>query len=80
MIDDYVNMLQDELDYSNEEVIKLEKQVSNTQKDLQEKTIEEKTWGNLKEKKQLLFQEKSKLEEQAKLDDLVSSRYYYSTR
>lgn len=80
MIDDYVNMLHDELHFSRQEVSQLEKQVVNTQKHLQDKTVEEKTWVNLKEKKQLLFQEKTKSEEQARLDELASSRYYYSTR
>ncbi|RNF38753.1 flagellar export protein FliJ [Planococcus salinus] len=76
MLENYIQQVQRQLVYSNDELAHLQKHVMKTQSQLTKKAQEEKTWGNLKQQKQDLFNERNKVAEQNYFDELASARFH----
>lgn len=74
--EDYVEHLRRNLRLEQEDCRLAKKNVDKKQEVLHDKLKEEKTWFVLKEKQELEFIERSKLEEQNQLDEMASNRYY----
>lgn len=75
-IEDYVEHLRRCLRLEQEDCSFAKKNVDKKQEVLHDKLKEEKTWFVLKERQELEFINRSKLQEQKQLDEVASNRYY----
>lgn len=75
-IEDYVEHLRRCLRLEQEDCSFAKKNVDKKQEVLHDKLKEEKTWFVLKERQELEFINRSKLQEQKQLDEVANNRYY----